>query len=55
MAAASYLGGPVTGVSPPSSRRSPLRGVALLFLIIETQNDYVRFHGQSPRLLLTRV
>ncbi|KIR34731.1 hypothetical protein I352_02982 [Cryptococcus deuterogattii MMRL2647] len=31
MAAAAYLGGPVT---------------ALLFLILETRNDYVRFHGK---------
>ncbi|CAD6581390.1 MAG: hypothetical protein TREMPRED_003000 [Tremellales sp. Tagirdzhanova-0007] len=38
MAAASYLGGPVT---------------ALFFLIIETQNDYVRFHAYQSALLTT--
>ncbi|KAK8854780.1 hypothetical protein IAR55_003519 [Kwoniella newhampshirensis] len=38
MAAASYLGGPVT---------------ALLFLILETQNDYVRFHAYQSALLTT--
>ncbi|KAK4683435.1 hypothetical protein P7C73_g6830, partial [Tremellales sp. Uapishka_1] len=38
MAAASYLGGPVT---------------ALLFLILETQNDFVRFHAYQSALLTT--
>ncbi|WVQ81806.1 hypothetical protein IAT38_003933 [Cryptococcus sp. DSM 104549] len=40
MAAASYLGGPVT---------------ALLFLILETQNDYVRFHAYQSALLTTPI
>ncbi|WRT68408.1 uncharacterized protein IL334_005384 [Kwoniella shivajii] len=38
MAAATYLGGPVT---------------ALLFLILETQNDYVRFHAYQSALFTT--
>ncbi|KAK6910478.1 hypothetical protein I204_03487 [Kwoniella mangroviensis CBS 8886] len=38
MAAAAYLGGPVT---------------ALLFLILETQNDYVRFHAYQSALFTT--
>ncbi|WVQ89632.1 hypothetical protein IAS59_003394 [Cryptococcus gattii] len=38
MAAAAYLGGPVT---------------ALLFLILETRNDYVRFHAYQSALLTT--
>ncbi|RSH88733.1 hypothetical protein EHS25_002961 [Saitozyma podzolica] len=38
MAAAAYLGGPVT---------------ALFFLILETQNDYVRFHAYQSALLTT--
>ncbi|ORY35553.1 hypothetical protein BCR39DRAFT_19764 [Naematelia encephala] len=38
MAAASYLGGPVT---------------ALFFLILEIQNDYVRFHAYQSALLTT--
>lgn len=37
MAALAYLGGPVT---------------ALVLLILETQNDYVRFHGESSPLSL---
>lgn len=40
MAAACYLGGPVT---------------ALLFLVIETQNDYVRFHAYQSALLTTPI
>lgn len=38
MAAGTYLGGPVT---------------ALLFLILETENDYVRFHAYQSALLTT--
>ncbi|RXK41142.1 hypothetical protein M231_01545 [Tremella mesenterica] len=38
MAAATYLGGPIT---------------ALIFLILETQNDYVRFHAYQSALLTT--
>ncbi|WVF72814.1 hypothetical protein IAT40_007632 [Kwoniella sp. CBS 6097] len=38
MAAVAYLGGPVT---------------ALAFLILETQNDYVRFHAYQSALLTT--
>ncbi|EIW68160.1 hypothetical protein TREMEDRAFT_32459 [Tremella mesenterica DSM 1558] len=38
MAAATYLGGPIT---------------ALTFLILETQNDYVRFHAYQSALLTT--
>ncbi|KAL7422506.1 hypothetical protein Q5752_003154 [Cryptotrichosporon argae] len=40
MAAVAYLGGPVT---------------ALLFLILETQNDYVRFHAYQSALLTTPI
>ncbi|WVR00013.1 hypothetical protein IAU59_007155 [Kwoniella sp. CBS 9459] len=38
MAAVAYLGGPIT---------------ALVFLILETQNDYVRFHAYQSALLTT--
>ena len=42
------------GLSPvrPSRPKSIhcLMREALLFLVIETQNDYVRFHGSSPHL-----
>ncbi|OXC63856.1 hypothetical protein AYX13_06539 [Cryptococcus neoformans] len=38
MAAATYLGGPLT---------------ALFFLILETRNDYVRFHAYQSALLTT--
>lgn len=37
-------------------RRDTTEQVALLFLILETQNDYVRFHGAFPVILFrTRV
>ncbi|KAL1406320.1 hypothetical protein Q8F55_008019 [Vanrija albida] len=40
MAAAAYLGGPIT---------------AALFLILETHNDYVRFHAYQSALLTTPI
>lgn len=52
MAAAAYLGGPVTGAWDAVSLRTRwlrtpmLTTAALLFLILETRNDYVRFHGK---------
>lgn len=55
MAAASYLGGPITGESQRTAGNLSTQwqhesfadaDVALLFLILETQNDYVRFHGR---------
>lgn len=44
MAAAAYLGGPVSGELNQCSWKLT---AALLLLILETQNDYVRFHGES--------
>lgn len=37
------------------SNSLPLIRLALLFLIIETQNDYVRFHGKAQPLSLAPV
>jgi hypothetical protein len=50
MAAVAYLGGPVTGeldVERLAGRNEGLADfAALILLILETQNDYVRFHGK---------
>jgi hypothetical protein len=48
MAGATYLGGPITGelVVALSFDGRAYRSLALVFLILETQNDYVRFHGK---------
>ena len=49
MAALAYALGPISGESRISIGRATgnnLLRTALLFLILETQNDYVRFHGK---------
>lgn len=43
MAPAAYLGGPITGEYLETMRLKS----ALFFLIVETHNDHVRFHGES--------
>lgn len=50
LAALAYLLGPISGrPSPRDSCTYPDIPLALTLLIIETQNDYVRFHGMLTR------
>lgn len=53
LAAFSYLLGPISGehrFRETASILAQRRATALLLLIVETHNDYVRFHGMSPML-----
>ena len=49
MAALAYAFGPLSGeydISPTGEVQGMQLSTALLLLILETQNDYVRFHGE---------